>query len=128
VRANQKRLAGRPSTGDGRLAAKISGALPYSLTPSQARAVAENQLRTEPCELSDVEDAQGAERERLSAERDSLLAHLGQLDEEDRHLLIMRYFEELSWDAVADVLECSVDKARSDFVLALERLSRKLGA
>jgi ATP-dependent DNA helicase RecG len=41
VRANQKRLAGRPSTGDGRIAKKITGALPYSLTPSQARAVTE---------------------------------------------------------------------------------------
>jgi ATP-dependent DNA helicase RecG len=41
VRANQKRLAGQPSTGDGRLRAKITGALPYSLTPSQARSVAE---------------------------------------------------------------------------------------
>jgi len=41
VRANQKRLAGRPSSGDGRLAAKIAGALPYSLTSSQARAIEE---------------------------------------------------------------------------------------
>lgn len=41
VRANQKRLAGRPSTGDGRLTSKIAAALPYSLTPSQARAVQE---------------------------------------------------------------------------------------
>jgi ATP-dependent DNA helicase RecG len=41
VRANQKRLAGRPSTGDGRIAKKIIAALPYSLTPSQARAVEE---------------------------------------------------------------------------------------
>jgi ATP-dependent DNA helicase RecG len=41
VRASQKRLAGRPSSGDGRIATKITGALPYSLTPSQARAVEE---------------------------------------------------------------------------------------
>ena len=41
VRANQKRLAGRPSSGDGKLAQKIISALPYSLTPSQARAVEE---------------------------------------------------------------------------------------
>jgi ATP-dependent DNA helicase RecG len=41
VRANQKRLAGRPSRGDGKLAQKIAGALPYSLTPSQARAIEE---------------------------------------------------------------------------------------
>src|SRR3954471_15165302 len=41
VRANQKRLAGRPSAGSGELAKKIIAALPYSLTPSQARAVEE---------------------------------------------------------------------------------------
>ena len=41
VRANQKRLAGRPSAGHGKLAKKIIAALPYSLTPSQARAVEE---------------------------------------------------------------------------------------
>jgi ATP-dependent DNA helicase RecG len=41
VRANQKRLAGRPSRGDGRLRQKIIGTLPYALTPSQARAVDE---------------------------------------------------------------------------------------
>ena len=41
VRANQKRLAGRPSVGDGRLRKKIIAALPYSLTASQARAVEE---------------------------------------------------------------------------------------
>src|SRR4051812_29052943 len=41
VRANQKRLVGRPSVGSGGLAKKITAALPYSLTPSQARAVEE---------------------------------------------------------------------------------------
>ena len=41
VRASQKRLAGRPSSGNGRLATKIITALPYSLTPSQTRAVEE---------------------------------------------------------------------------------------
>ena len=41
VRANQKRLAGRPSSGDGKRAQKVTGALPYSLTSSQARAVDE---------------------------------------------------------------------------------------
>src|SRR5436190_5656973 len=41
VRASQKRLAGRPSKGNGKLAKKIVAALPYSLTPSQARAVGE---------------------------------------------------------------------------------------
>src|ERR1051325_9037573 len=41
VRANQKRSAGRSSKGGGKLARKIVAALPYALTPSQARSVTE---------------------------------------------------------------------------------------
>ena len=39
VRAHQRTLPGRGSSGDGRLRAKVIAALPYSLTPSQGRAV-----------------------------------------------------------------------------------------
>jgi ATP-dependent DNA helicase RecG len=39
VRAHQRSLPGRGSSGEGRLRAKVVAALPYSLTPSQARAV-----------------------------------------------------------------------------------------
>jgi len=41
VRARTRKLAGRPLTGDGTIAAKIKHALPYSLTASQERAVAD---------------------------------------------------------------------------------------
>jgi ATP-dependent DNA helicase RecG len=41
VRAHQRRLAGRPIKGDGRLRAKAIAALPYALTKSQERAVAD---------------------------------------------------------------------------------------
>ena len=41
VRAHVRRQAGRPSSGDGRLRNRILQALPYSLTPSQRRAVGE---------------------------------------------------------------------------------------
>ncbi|WP_274424503.1 ATP-dependent DNA helicase RecG [Chelativorans sp. YIM 93263] len=41
VRARTRKLAGRPLTGDGRLAAQIRAALPYTLTPSQERAVSD---------------------------------------------------------------------------------------
>jgi ATP-dependent DNA helicase RecG len=41
VRAHLRRPAGRPTAGDGRLRRKLSEALPYSLTNSQTRAVAE---------------------------------------------------------------------------------------
>jgi ATP-dependent DNA helicase RecG len=39
VRAHQRTLPGRGSSGEGRLRAKVIAALPYSLTPSQRRAV-----------------------------------------------------------------------------------------
>jgi ATP-dependent DNA helicase RecG len=39
VRAHQRRQPGRGSSGEGLLRAKVVAALPYSLTPSQARAV-----------------------------------------------------------------------------------------
>jgi ATP-dependent DNA helicase RecG len=41
VRANQRRVSGRPSVSSGKLTKKIIAALPYSLTPSQATAVKE---------------------------------------------------------------------------------------
>jgi len=41
VRARTRKLAGRPLRGDGMIAARIKHALPYSLTPSQERAVAD---------------------------------------------------------------------------------------
>src|SRR5882724_6661190 len=41
VRAHLRRPAGRPTAGDGRLRRKLSEALPYSLTHSQTRAIAE---------------------------------------------------------------------------------------
>ncbi len=41
VRAHMRRPAGRRTAGDGGLRAKVMAALPYSLTPSQTRAVAD---------------------------------------------------------------------------------------
>ena len=94
----------------------------------KARAAQANQVPTVPFDLSRLEDARGAERRELSGDLDLLLAHMGALDEADRDVLIMRYFEGLSWGAVAEVLGCSIDKAHSDYALAMERLARRLGA
>ncbi len=41
VRAHQRKLPGRGSSGEGRTRARVIAALPYSLTPSQQRAVSE---------------------------------------------------------------------------------------
>jgi RNA polymerase sigma-70 factor (ECF subfamily) len=85
-------------------------------------------LTTETRELTEVADVAGAASEELSAERKALLEQLGELDPFDRDLLIMRYFERMSWDAIAEALECSIEKTKSDFALAFQRLSRRLGA
>lgn len=85
-------------------------------------------LQTESQELTEVEDVARAQSEELSAERRNLVEKLGELDADDRDLLIMRYFEKMAWDAIAEVLGCSIEKARSDYDLAFQRLARRLGA
>ncbi len=85
-------------------------------------------LRLETRELSEEEDKAGAHSAELSDERSDLLENLGALEPYDRDLLIMRYFEQLSWDAVADVLGSSIEKAKGDYDLAFERLARRLRA
>jgi len=93
-----------------------------------------NELKTreasgiETHELTEIEDKAGADSEELSAERRNLLEKLGELDPDDRDLLIMRYFEKMGWEAIAEVLGCSVEKARNDYDLAFQRLSRRLRA
>jgi RNA polymerase sigma-70 factor (ECF subfamily) len=85
-------------------------------------------LQTESRELTEVEDVARAHSEELSAERRNLLEKLGELEADDRDLLIMRYFEKMAWDAIADVLGCSIEKVKSDYDVAFQRLSRRLGA
>lgn len=83
---------------------------------------------TETRELTEVEDVAGAHSQELSAERKALLEQLGELDGYDRDLLIMRYFEKMGWEAIAEVLGCSIEKAKNDYDTAFQRLSRRLGA
>ena len=80
------------------------------------------------CELTEVEDEAGARSQELSDERRVLIEKLGELDTDERDLLIMRYFEKMSWDAIADVLGCSIEKVKGDYERAFKRLSRELGA
>ncbi len=83
---------------------------------------------TETRELSEVADEAGAHSQALTAECEALVDKLGELDPYDRDLLIMRYFEKMSWGAIAEVLDCSLEKVQGDYALAFERLSRRLGA
>ena len=81
---------------------------------------------TEARELTEVEDVAGSHSEEASAERRALIEKMAELSDYDRDLLIMRDFEKMSWDAIAEALRCSIEKAKRDYETALQRLSRKM--
>ena len=93
-----------------------------------ARAAELRRLGTEPSELTEVPDEAGAASAAAHEERKALVTGLGELEQGDRDLLIMRYFERLSWDAIAEILGCSIEKAKGDYDVAFKRLARRLGA
>ncbi|NOT29503.1 MAG: RNA polymerase sigma factor [Planctomycetes bacterium] len=64
----------------------------------------------------------------VDPERAAMLEALGQMDDEDRDILIQRYFEDLSFEAIAEVLHCSRESARTLTMQAMERLRRRMGA
>lgn len=61
-------------------------------------------------------------------ERAAMLEALGLMEDEDRDILIQRYVEELSFEAIAEVLDCPRESARALTMQALERLRRRMGA
>jgi len=76
-------------------------------------------------------DTAAREDDELRSERvlteAELLERLGALELEDRDLVIMRHFEEMSFDDMARVLACSRTQAKKLYERALERLQRLLG-
>lgn len=62
----------------------------------------------------------------LSDAKTGLLEALGQIQDEDRDILIQRVFEERSFDAIAASLECPREKVRQLYALAVQRLQREL--
>lgn len=74
-------------------------------------------------------DAATPESETLQAERSAaLLAVLNALREEDRQVIALRYFLDLSEAELADVLGCARGTVKSRLSRALARLRRQLGA
>ncbi len=57
----------------------------------------------------------------------ALYDQLGRLDEVDRDILIMRTFEELSFERIGEALECSKKHAQTLYNKALGRLKRLMG-
>lgn len=56
-----------------------------------------------------------------------LLAQIGRLEAEDRDLIAMRYFEQLSFDDISKKLQCSEGTARKRLERAIARLASAVG-
>jgi RNA polymerase sigma-70 factor (ECF subfamily) len=79
-------------------------------------------------ELSRVADQAALREGELDRERVAMLEAMGELGEEDRDILIQRVFEELSFDAIAEIMGCGREAARQLYTQAVQRLQRRLGA
>ena len=76
--------------------------------------------------LDELHGPEQREETRAREAKSDLLEALGTLDELDRDLVIQRNFEELSFDQMAAILECSRDTARLRYGLAFDRLQQRL--
>lgn len=59
-------------------------------------------------------------------DRLDLFEQLGRLDPEDRDLVTMRVFEDMTWDEIGEILGCSRGHAQVQYQRAVERLQRLL--
>jgi RNA polymerase sigma-70 factor (ECF subfamily) len=74
-------------------------------------------------------DEQQAQRKSDEEERRiAMMEALGELDEDDRDLLIQRIIDDLSFEEIGRNLGCSREQARSLYAAATERLARRLSA
>lgn len=79
---------------------------------------------TDPADLQDHADAAPHAGERAAARDDHALLHhaLGKLDRDDREVLLLSRFQELSFAEIAVILECSVGAAKVRAHRALREL------
>jgi len=92
-----------------------------------------NELRrpheSSPAEGGEIEEIPNSETQvELSEERVAMLEAIGQLEEEDRDILIQRHFEDMTFDEIARIQECPRERARTIYAQALARLQRRLRA
>lgn len=59
--------------------------------------------------------------------REQIIAALGRVPARQRAALVLRYWEDLSVDHAADVLNCSTGSVKSQTARGLERLREALG-
>ena len=95
------------------------------LNQKRARNEEVAQRACEAPELTQLEDKGAAESTASEQEHVALIQGLGELDEEDRDLIIMR-LEGLSWDAIAEALECTYETAKVRYAEALGRLTKRV--
>jgi len=78
--------------------------------------------------LADQAQRAAQERDEREERRIAMMEAMGQLEEEDRDILIQRIVEELSFEAIGKTLGCSREKARELYAAAQERLVRRMSA
>jgi RNA polymerase sigma-70 factor (sigma-E family) len=71
---------------------------------------------------ADLPDRPGADAHAAVEERDALWRALRRLPRRQRTVIVLRYFEDLTEAAVADLLGCSVGTVKSQASKALEKL------
>src|SRR5690606_23440424 len=77
--------------------------------------------------LPDVHAGDPAADAVAAAEREAVVAALNRLDRDDRLVIALRYFEQLSEREMADVLDCATGTVKSRLSRAMGRLRRELG-
>ncbi|MFG1603725.1 SigE family RNA polymerase sigma factor [Actinoplanes sp. NPDC049265] len=89
----------------------------------------ERRLRWSRVRLGDVPDrtAGGAGAEQRMGDRDELMAALRKLPKGQRAVIVLRYFDDLSVEATAEALNCSVGNVKSQCSRGLAALREALG-
>ena len=77
--------------------------------------------------LENTADEKGAASDQAHLQQAALFAAMGELDEEDREVLLMHYHEGLNLNQIAEILECCHETAQRRRQSALERMRQKLG-
>ena len=89
----------------------------------------ERRLRWSRVQLGEVPDrtATAPRAEQVVSDRDELMAALRQLPKGQRAVIVLRYFDDLSVEATAEALNCSVGNVKSQCSRGLATLREVLG-
>ena len=101
--------------------------LARNLYLSELRATARREQPAGTGVLENTADEKGAASDQARVQQEALYAAMGELDEEDREVLLMHYHEGLNLSRIAEILECCHETAQRRRQGALERMRQKLG-